>query len=414
MSSRWERYTSKMGLKLKRLHVWNAWVVLALALSGIVLYVPALRGITAPIRVALKQGHIAIGVVSIVLLLLYVPFIRKHGAQLRDKAGQLSNLVIVLALLVGWSVSGLILWMERSLPPVWTSGALLAHDLLTWVGVPYAIYHSVTRSRWVRERRAAAAPAEELHPAASTFPLSRRGFLKVGLGTVLALVLGPIAYRWLKQATDNGGATLDRLVVEESSNPVNGQELLTPLPSSSPPIGGGAEGNFRIYTVTDIPRFKKDAWSFSIKGLVDQPVALDWEAFTKLQRTVQVSDFHCVTGWSVYHVTWEGITLKSLLERAGVQSSAKYVKLYSGDGVYTDTLTLDQAMMDDVMVAALIDGKPIPEDLGGPVRLVVPQMYAYKSVKWLQSIELIQEEHVGYWEVRGYDTDAWVPGAVKT
>ncbi len=76
--------------------------------------------------------------------------------------------------------------------------------------------------------------------------------------------------------------------------------------------------------------------------------------------------------------------------------------------MYTDALSLSQANGDDIMVAVLMDGKPIPQKLGGPVRLIVPQMYAYKSVKWLQGIELIEKEHMGYWEVRGYDNDAWV------
>jgi DMSO/TMAO reductase YedYZ molybdopterin-dependent catalytic subunit len=115
-----------------------------------------------------------------------------------------------------------------------------------------------------------------------------------------------------------------------------------------------------------------------------------------------------VTGWSVYHVTYEGIPLSQFLDMAKVKSKARYVKLYSGDGVYTDTLTLEQARLEDVMVAVLMDGQLIPQKLGGPVRLIVPQMYAYKSVKWLKAIELIEEEHVGYWEARGYDTDAWV------
>lgn len=127
-----------------------------------------------------------------------------------------------------------------------------------------------------------------------------------------------------------------------------------------------------------------------------------------MKRTVQISDFHCVTGWSVYQCTWEGIPLKQLLAAAGVQASAKFVKFYSGDKVYTDALSLSQANGDDIMVAVLMDGKPIPQQLGGPVRLIVPQMYAYKSVKWLQGIELIEKEHMGYWEVRGYDNDAWV------
>lgn len=121
-----------------------------------------------------------------------------------------------------------------------------------------------------------------------------------------------------------------------------------------------------------------------------------------------MSDFHCVTGWSVYKNTWEGIKLKDLLSQAGVKPTAKTVKFYSGDGVYTDTLTLEQADMDDVLVAVMHDGRPIPSDLGGPVRLIVPKMFAYKSVKWLNRIELIEGDHTGYWEQRGYSNDAWV------
>jgi len=84
------------------------------------------------------------------------------------------------------------------------------------------------------------------------------------------------------------------------------------------------------------------------------------------------------------------------------------VKFFSDDGVYTDALSLEQARMEDVMVALLIDGKAIPSDLGGPARLIVPQMFGYKAVKWLVGIELIQELHKGYWETRGYEVDAWV------
>jgi DMSO/TMAO reductase YedYZ molybdopterin-dependent catalytic subunit len=163
-----------------------------------------------------------------------------------------------------------------------------------------------------------------------------------------------------------------------------------------------------VYTVTPIPEFTNDNWSFEIDGLVDQSYTWNWEQFVQLQRTVQVSDFHCVTGWSVYKNTWEGIKLKDLLQQVGVKSAAKTVKFYSGDGVYTDTLTLEQADMDDVMIAVMHDGKPIPSDLGGPVRLIVPKMFAYKSVKWLNRIELIEGEHIGYWEQRGYSNDAWV------
>jgi sulfoxide reductase catalytic subunit YedY len=163
-----------------------------------------------------------------------------------------------------------------------------------------------------------------------------------------------------------------------------------------------------VYTVTALPKYTPENWSFALGGLVRESNMWKWEDFLKLPRKVQVSDFHCVTGWSVYKCTWEGVPLKSMLEAANVQPGAKFVKFYSGDGIYTDTLSLEQAMMDDVMVAVMIDGKLIPQELGGPVRLIVPQMYAYKSVKWLRGIELIDKDHIGYWEARGYDNDAWV------
>ncbi|UUZ90370.1 molybdopterin-dependent oxidoreductase [Paenibacillus sp. P25] len=160
--------------------------------------------------------------------------------------------------------------------------------------------------------------------------------------------------------------------------------------------------------MTEIPSFSSDNWKFAVSGLVEKEQAWNWQQFNELKRKVQVSDFHCVTGWSVYKVTWEGIPLAALLDLVQVKPQAKYVKFYSGDGVYTDALSLEQARIEDVMVAVLMDGKPIPQQLGGPVRLIVPKMYAYKSVKWAQAIELIDKEHIGYWEVRGYDNDAWV------
>lgn len=224
-------------------------------------------------------------------------------------------------------------------------------------------------------------------------------------GTAFVIFIGPSFFKWLKQVLDDGGQSLKNVIANDRNQMTPPP---TPLPASSPPKGGGYEGNFRVYTVTEIPKFTNENWSFTVDGMVDKPVSFKWDEFVKLKRKVQVSDFHCVTGWSVRKVTYEGIPLKTFLEIAGIQKDAKYVKFYSGDGVYTDALTLDQAQMDDVMVAMLMDGELIPSDYGGPVRLIVPRMYAYKAVKWLVRIELIDTPHLGYWQMRGYDTDAWV------
>jgi sulfoxide reductase catalytic subunit YedY len=432
MDSRRGWLKESYGKKLSKLHAWNAWIVLLLAVTGVILFIPSIRGDLGAFRVFLKQAHIVLGIVSILVIALYLPLIPKHWKQLKNMVARRWNLGFVLALLAGWSITGLILWQFRNLPPVWTNSALVLHDVFTWVGVPYAIYHAVSRSRWLkamRQQEIKTAAALAKGAAASTIegserpadgrmapqafveflkkaPISRATFLRLAAGLVLVLGVGPSFYRWMKNVSDTGGSELEQLSVTNKN-----QMLPEPvaLAESNPPIGGGAQGQFRIYTVTDgLPSFASDTWQFAITGLVDKPVSWNWTQFLELKRKVQVSDFHCVTGWSVYKLTWEGIPLSELLKMAGVKSSAHFVKMYSGDKVYTDCLSLEQAAMDDVMVAVLMDGKPIPQQLGGPVRLVVPKMFAYKSVKWLQAIELIEKEHIGFWEVRGYDNDAWV------
>jgi sulfoxide reductase catalytic subunit YedY len=406
-----------------------------LTVTGIVLSIGAIRGDLGAFRVTLKQLHIYLGVASVLLMVLYAPMIRKHWRQIRARRNQRANLVFVLALLIGWAASGVILWQFRHMPPALNNAALLVHDLLTWVGVPYAVYHAISRSRWLKRQQRLEQAAASRPPAAASVaaadiapvtsedatagrtaaqaviaalkesPITRASFLRLVAGVLLVIAVGPAFYRWIKGAFDTGGSSTAEYVAND------GNRMLpppAPLPDSAAVVGGGAKGNFRIYTVTEIPTFSSDTWKFAISGLVDKPNAWNWEQFLQMKRTVQVSDFHCVTGWSVYQCTWEGIPLKQLLEAAGVQASAKFVKFYSGDKVYTDALSLSQANGDDILVAVLMDGKPIPQQLGGPVRLIVPQMYAYKSVKWLQGIELIEKEHMGYWEVRGYDNDAWV------
>ena len=119
-------------------------------------------------------------------------------------------------------------------------------------------------------------------------------------------------------------------------------------------------------------------------------------------------DFQCVTGWRVHDVKWVGVRLRDLLDDAGVQPTAKAVRFTSFDGVYTESLTLEQARRDDVLVAYKLDGQNLSRIHGGPVRLAVTPMYGYKSLKWLDTIELTDQVEPGYWEHRGYDVNGWV------
>jgi DMSO/TMAO reductase YedYZ molybdopterin-dependent catalytic subunit len=168
-------------------------------------------------------------------------------------------------------------------------------------------------------------------------------------------------------------------------------------------------GRFRIYSVTGaLPSRSTADYRLLIDGLVDKPRTLTFDELTALPATGLTKDFQCVTGWRVHSVPWVGVKLADLLREAGVQHGARAVTFHSFDGVYTESLSLDQAMRDDVIVAYQMEGKTVSRIHGGPVRLYVAPMYGYKSCKWLERITVTRDIEFGYWEERGYDNDAWV------
>ncbi len=149
-------------------------------------------------------------------------------------------------------------------------------------------------------------------------------------------------------------------------------------------------------------------WKLKITGEVEHPFELTWEEFLALPRTTMTSDFHCVTTWSRYDNTWEGVHIREILQRARPLSAAKYVMAHSWTG-YTTNLPFSDLDDDDVMIVIKHDGKDLEPDHGGPVRLVVPKLYAYKSAKWLDGLEFMQRDRPGFWEQRGYHNraDPW-------
>jgi DMSO/TMAO reductase YedYZ molybdopterin-dependent catalytic subunit len=168
-------------------------------------------------------------------------------------------------------------------------------------------------------------------------------------------------------------------------------------------------GRFRIYSVTgNLPSRPTAEYKLDIGGMVDRPVTLTYDELVALPPTGITRDFQCVTGWRVHSVPWVGVKLADLLNRAGVQAGARGVTFHSFDGAYTESLSLQQAMRNDVIVAHRMEGKQVSRIHGGPVRLYVAPMYGYKSCKWLERITVEDKVREGYWEVRGYDQDAWV------
>jgi DMSO/TMAO reductase YedYZ molybdopterin-dependent catalytic subunit len=167
---------------------------------------------------------------------------------------------------------------------------------------------------------------------------------------------------------------------------------------------------WRIYTIgSSIPRVDAAAYRLTIDGAVERPVAYTLADLRALPRVEQVSDFHCVTGWSVDDVRWAGVRFRDLLAGAGIRPDARALRFVSDEVPYDDTLTLSQALAPDALLALDMDGAPLTEPHGFPVRVVMPRMYGYKNVKWVTRIEVQTTlDHVGYWEQRGYDEDAWV------
>jgi len=182
------------------------------------------------------------------------------------------------------------------------------------------------------------------------------------------------------------------------------QPLQSALPAGLIPSAG-----WRIYTVAaTMPRFDRETWRLRVDGQVEQQVSLTYDELLRLPRAEQVSDFHCVTGWSVSNVHWAGVRFDDLLARAGPLPDARVLTFVSAEHPYVDTLTLAQARLADAMLAYEMDGKPLRREHGAPVRVVIPEMYGYKNVKWVERIVVGEQPEPGYWEQRGYDVDAWV------
>jgi DMSO/TMAO reductase YedYZ molybdopterin-dependent catalytic subunit len=168
-------------------------------------------------------------------------------------------------------------------------------------------------------------------------------------------------------------------------------------------------GGWRIYTIgSSMPNVAPEAYRLRVDGLVGAPKTFTLADLKEMPRAEQVSDFHCVTGWVVKNVRWAGVRLDDVLVRAGALGGVSALKFVSAEVPYEDSLTLKQALLPDVMLAYEMDGKPLSRPHGAPVRLVMPQMYGYKSVKWVNRIELGKTLEPGYWEQNGYDVDAWL------
>ncbi len=162
-------------------------------------------------------------------------------------------------------------------------------------------------------------------------------------------------------------------------------------------------------TITgSVPKIDLKRWILVIDGEAKNPVKLSWDDILKLPKVESASDFHCVEGWSVLGCRWEGVRFKQILDLVKPKDTAKFVTFECADG-YTTSLSLKELSKENVLLAYKLNGKKLEEGLGFPLRLVVPDKYAYKSAMWITKIRFTSKKKLGYWESRGYsDTaDVW-------
>jgi DMSO/TMAO reductase YedYZ molybdopterin-dependent catalytic subunit len=176
------------------------------------------------------------------------------------------------------------------------------------------------------------------------------------------------------------------------------------------PPGQSRTAKWPVLDASGPPRIDLAAWKFQLFGLVHNRIEWNWEEFQKLPRVRVYADFHCVTRWSRLGNLWDGVSTRELIERAGgTLPDARYVLAYGYDRGWTTNLPLSDFLSEDALVALTHGGEPLAAEHGGPARLIIPRLYAWKSAKWIAGVEVLSEDQAGFWERNGYHMhgDPW-------
>jgi DMSO/TMAO reductase YedYZ molybdopterin-dependent catalytic subunit len=171
------------------------------------------------------------------------------------------------------------------------------------------------------------------------------------------------------------------------------------------PPGQKLTAGFPVLDLGVQPAISHSDWALKVDGLVEKPTTLSWAEFHALPQVEDVSDFHCVTTWSKYDCRWSGVAFTTLYELVQPKPEAKFVYFTSYDG-YSTNVALEKCLDDDVLVATSFDGEPVSREHGGPARVIIPKLYAWKGAKFVQAITFLAEDKLGFWEVRGYSNTA--------
>ncbi|MFZ9629405.1 MAG: sulfite oxidase-like oxidoreductase, partial [Ilumatobacteraceae bacterium] len=171
-------------------------------------------------------------------------------------------------------------------------------------------------------------------------------------------------------------------------------------PARLPP-GQYLTDRFPVLHVGDVPSYAPGEWNLTVGGLVEQPFTIGYDELVAMPSVSFTVDIHCVTKWSKFDMIWTGVRVRDLLERAGLRPGASHVMEHAEYG-YTTNLPLADITTDEAIVAYAYEGEPIEPIHGGPVRIVVPHLYFWKSAKWVRGLEVRDSDAPGFWERNGY------------
>jgi len=174
------------------------------------------------------------------------------------------------------------------------------------------------------------------------------------------------------------------------------------------PPGQSATLKWPVLHYADIPPFDPAKWAFRTSGLVEAPIDLNWTEFLKLPQVHVTADFHCVTRWSRFDNRWEGVPFRAICDLTRPKPEATHVLVHAAEG-YTTNVPLRDLLEENVLFAHKHDGGPLTPEHGGPLRLIVPKLYAWKSAKWVTGLEFLAHDQPGFWERNGYHIygDPW-------
>ena len=167
---------------------------------------------------------------------------------------------------------------------------------------------------------------------------------------------------------------------------------------------------FLVRSIENTQHVDLKTWRLKIEGLVEKPLTLRFDEIQALPKKIQVKNFICVEGWGLDDQKWEGVHLKEIFSKVKISPKAKYVSFYATGGKYEDSLSIKEALEPETMLAYRLNGKDLPSENGFPLRLVIPRMYGYKGVKWVERIVFTEKQETGYWEKFGYPVDGSIPG----